>query len=823
MRRPFVYPLCALMAGILTGDYILAPLVIMQCGILVILLGLLFCSAYQWGKASLALILVMIFLLGMLNIGRHEYLCRDDRHIHHQIDQGLVTVEGSVLSSEPVLPMKQACIVRCRSLLKKGLVLPVTGDLRLIAPGDIVFHYGDRIRFHSRIKGIHRFQNSGSFNSEKFYHRQGIYASGFVDRPDGITLIRRHPAGGLKSRLEHFREFLRTLLYEYSSTPSREILEAMTIGNQKAIPQEIRDIFSRTGTAHILSISGLHVGIVGAAGLFFILLLLKSSEYLMLRFNIIKIASAATFFPVVIYALVAGMGTPVTRSMLMVLAFLGALLIGRPRDLYNVLCGAALIILILAPENVLTISFQLSFSAVFAILYIVPRFSNRPLPFVTRLPVLLQRIIRHVYIFLLVSLAATVGTLPIVAYYFNQLSAVTLMANLVAVPLLGILALIPVMAFILAAPFSSWLAGLLVNIASFFTSFAVSFIHWLSSFSWASFHFVKPHLIEIALFYLFLFFLVEAISPSGAIARKGFLVRHPSLAKTGLSMIIIFFIADAAYFTFQNRCSTDIRVTAIDVGQGSATLVEFPRGVTMLIDGGGFPDSTFDIGRFVIAPFLYTRRLSRIDIIVLTHPHPDHLQGLIYLAHHFGVREAWRTDWTADDDLYRLWEKALSDNHIKVTLLSAQSPRRYLSGAAIDFFWPPRTPAANERSVSYEDINDSSLVMKISYGANSFLITGDISSRVESLLLQSGRNIRSNLIFVPHHGSASSSSNSFIKAVSPQYAIASAGKKNAFLHPHPAVLERYRKNGVILFRTDQHGAISVRSDGQSIEISPHQK
>ena len=150
----------------------------------------------------------------------------------------------------------------------------------------------------------------------------------------------------------------------------------MTIGNQNKIPADVRDNFNKTGTAHILSINGLHIGIIAASAFFFVFLVLKSSEYLMLRFNIIKLAAAAAFFMVLISAFIAGMGIPVLRSTLMAFDLFGCPASGKQRDLYNTLAVAALIILLILPEALFDSSFQLSFIAVLALIYIVPRFRD---------------------------------------------------------------------------------------------------------------------------------------------------------------------------------------------------------------------------------------------------------------------------------------------------------------------------------------------------------------------------------------------------------------------------------------------------------------
>lgn len=820
MRRPLWYPLTALTAGLLIGDRIALPPAVLLACMLPVLALLLLCVRRRWNAAAFLLLILLMLTAGMLNIQRQPFLALQDRHVLRLADQGKMTLEGVVLSTEQALPGKNTLIVRCRRVLLNHTPIPVTGKIRVAIPPELSFQYGDFIRFHTKIKKIQGFHNPGSFDYERSQNRRGLYVSGFVSDRAGIVLIRPDAASGLTLKLESFRLRLKRLIEAHAPSPQREILQAMTIGNQKAIPQDVRDAFAQTGTSHILSISGLHVGIVAASAFFLILLAFKSSEYCMLKFNIIKTATAAAMIPVLIYALVAGMGTPVLRSTLMTLAFLAAMLIGRPKDLYNILAGAALIILIALPEALYEISFQLSFSAVFAILYAVEKLGKWQAPLPSSTPRWISAGVGRLYLFLLVSAAATLGTLPIIAFYFNRVSAVTLIANLVAVPLLGILALIPAMMFILTSLFSTTLAGFFISVSSFFTGIAVRIIEELALLPWSSFSFVKPNAVEIALFYALMYFLILALTPDSPKDLEEASARRPFWIRTGLLICAALLLADAAFLVLKDEYSSHLKITAIDVGQGSSTLVQMPGGVNMLIDGGGFHDSSFDMGRAVIAPFLYAKRIRKVDIAVLTHPHPDHLQGLIHIVNAFDVREIWCTGLTADDDLYRLWEKTIAGRGIKVRILSAQSQPEVVSGVNFQFLWPLLPPRPTVPGLSYEETNDASLVIKVTYGDRRFLVTGDISASIEAFLTASGKDLKSDVLFVPHHGSLSSSSPDFIRGVSGRYAVISAGKNNVFRHPHPAVLERYRSAGATIFRTDRDGAVSIDSDGQSLSVTP---
>jgi len=824
MSRPLIYLLLAIITGIVIGYYYSIPYYLLFSAIIFILIFLLLTIRNRWPKASFFLIINFVILLGIFNIQIQQYSAHTDNHISHFIDKGKLHIEGIVIDNPILRPDKIVLVIQCIRVVEDNSYRPVSGSIRLVIPDDLNFQYGDFIRFHTSLKKIQSFQNPGGFNYERYMNLQGIYATGFVADNSNIIILRQNAASGIRLKLETFRLYLKEIIYQNASTPQREIIEAMTIGNQNAIPVDVRNNFNKTGTSHILSISGLHIGMVAAMTFFIISLILKSSEYLMLRFNIIKAASAAAFLMVLIYALIAGMGVTVVRSALMVLVFFCALFLGRQKDIYNALALAALIILAISPEALFDISFQLSFTAALAIIYIVPRFSNFPFPLPAGLPVWCQKIIRQIFLSILVCVAATLGTMPLIIFYFNRFSAITIIANLITVPLLGTIALVFCMAFILCAFFSPIIAGFFIKISSFFVQISVDIINSLASLSWSSFSFTKPNITEIVMFYLLIFISLRFIDlrhVSGI--KKGFLERYPLFLKFILITIIIFLLADAAYLLSKDKLSSDLRVTLIDVGQGSSILVRFPGGKNMLIDGGGFPDSSFDMGKLVVAPFLYHERISKIDIIVLSHPHPDHLQGLLYITDNFDVQEIWTTGLRLDDEIFRQWEKIISQKKIKVNYQSAQSPTKEINGVRLNILWPLKPLKINASDQFYDMVNDESMVIKINYGQVSFLMPADISAFVERQLMKSGQNLHSDVLFVPHHGSSRSSSSDFIRKVSCRYAVNSAGKNNAFHHPHPATLKRLTEANVNILRTDKDGAITMSTDGTKMTVETYVK
>lgn len=815
LRRPLICILISLIAGIVAGSYFSFP----ANGILITasltLLLLLISLRRKWFVACLILTVCFTFLLGFFNIQKQNFFSKDHHRILNYTDQGKITLEGIIIESPVAYTDRNVLFVKCYRLTKDGSYISASGNIRLTIPKNMNFQYGDFIRFHSSLKTIHNFNNPGCFNYKRFMALQGIYVSGFIHDTSEVILLRKNTASSVKMKLEKFRRYLTAIIQNNSFSPEKEIIEAMTLGNQNEIPADVRDNFNKTGTSHILSISGLHIGMVGATFFLLCFFLLKSSEYLMLRFNIVKLAASISFIIVLVYAIIAGMGIPVMRATIMAFIFLIAILSGKQNDLYTTLAMAGLVILVISPEALFDISFQLSFVSVWAIIFIVPRFSIALPEKISVIPYWIQSILLYVYLTVVVSISATIGTLPLIIYYFYRVSLVTVIANIIAVPLLGTLTLAVSMFFILFS-FSTSISGFFVQVASFFTQISITIINKLAALPFSSLSVTKPNMIEITVFYVTIFLMMRYIDEKRKLDNDSVLHRL-TVIKYLLIAAALFFAADISYLTFRDKFSSELKVTIIDVGQGNSSLVQFAGGTNMLIDGGGFAKSSFDVGKGVVAPFICYQRIKNIESVVLSHPHPDHLMGLIYILNNFNVRNVWKTNLPVSQDFFPDWERSLKMNHINLSLLSNKSAGKVFNGVKVKVLWPDDDYLKDIRNFSYDAENDSSLVLKITYGNVSFLFPGDISSDIEKKLIKAGADLKSDVLVVPHHGSNKSSSIDFIKTVGCRYAVVSSGKSNVFKHPHPDVIEKYKKTGAEIFRTDQHGAITFTTDGNNLD------
>lgn len=571
---------------------------------------------------------------------------------------------------------------------------------------------------------------------------------------------------------------------ESSAAPHTDILKALTIGDRASITEEKNNLFLRTGTSHVLAVSGFNVGII--TGFFFLIVrvLLGRIRVLRLSGRHTRFASILTIpFPF-IFMLVAGGGVSVIRATIMIVVFMLALFFERQKHVYNTMALAALIILVLYPHSLFTPSFQLTFMS---LLFIV-MFMEKLFPLIARVK---SKIVSWSLSTVLSTAAATLGTAPIVVYYFCGINPFCLIHNLTTIPLIGVAA---TAASLIGMVFPD--GRYLLVLAGEIASFNINVLQRLD-FGYL-YPVVRPDFPEILLYYAVLLALVNA-------GRKPVAVV--------LCFALIPLSAIEVYSEYRQRFNSDLRIHFIDVGIGDSTLIEAPGGMRILIDGGGFHGSDFDVGRHVITPFLLFRKIRHIDYVINTHPHDDHIGGLRYILDNFPVS--------------RLVTAGPHSSDLKFLDLHGRTAARGVPhviwgrGDELqvgDFTMKVLHP---ERGAAYENMNNSSLVLRIIHGDRTILLPADIESDVEEKLLSSAP-LRSDVLKVPHHGSASSNSLTFISAVSPRLAVLSAASGVKGL-PSQTALNTYRMLSIPLLRTDKQGLIEIRSNGKELGYRTYER
>ncbi len=804
LYRPAIPLTLSLIAGILLGQGVpghVAPVLILFLAAAVRLIARLWRrQPARWSP------LLATLAAGYLSIVPWMTPAHGPGHLVDYIDDGYWRIHGTVIDQPAVRFGRTRMILAVAHLVREGASQPVRGRIRLTVMGEPTLAAGDRIVFTARIRLFRNFENPGGFDYRRHMAFQGVQGSAWV-REDKLRLDGRRTRSPVARLVQGARHRLARLIDAAGQDAYPEaaaVLKALVFGDRSGIDDGLRERFNRAGVGHLLAISGLHVGIVATLAFGLLRWIFAFIPFLLWRGWGRQWAAAVTLFPVLAYGVLAGMSPSTQRAEIMVAVFLAALNLGRTHDILNTLAVAALMILALFPPALFSISFQLSFAAVLAIVYGLEkiggvRSAGQP-PMV--------RAGRWLVNFMLVSALAIAGTTPVVLYHFNQTSLVGLAANLLLVPLVDFVAVPVGLLSALAAFFSEPAAVMGFQLSLHILHLASMGLDFFSGLSFAAVNVVTPSLLEILLYYLIGWGLLN--------------LRETRIAPWVLSTALVVAVGDGVYWSYQRFWHRDLKVTAIDVGQGGATLVELPGGDVLLYDGGGFSDNRmFDMGRRVVAPVLWRRKIATVDILVLSHPNADHLNGLIYIAENFNVRELWTNGDVNTTMGYEMLMAACREKHIAVRRVNADTGDTVIGPVTISVLHPAADFLSPPDGMDQGDRNNGSLVLKATLGETAFLLTGDIEDRAEAQLVQrAGNVIASTVLFAPHHGSRTSSSQGLVAAVGPDVVVISAGAGNRFGFPHAEVTDRYRAAGCRILCTAFHGAISMRSDSQAVVARP---
>jgi competence protein ComEC len=839
-QRPVIPLTVALIAGIALGaeapGWAAAALaIVLACG-----LALLRCVVR--GTSATVLPLVLFIGLGYLSLQPWVQPRFPDAHVSRFVNSGSWRIIG-VVDARPLEFESRSQFVLRVERLESGLdVRSVSGLLRVTVSGETIdVAQGDRVALHGRIGPIRNFNNPGGSDFKRSMAYREIWAGAFTGG-DGLQLLERGAKSGVLERIDWLRSAIAARIDQAVSGPEAAVLKALVMGDPSGISPDAREAFTRTGTSHILAISGLHITIVATIVFGLFRWLLSWMPIALRHAWTRKGAAVLTLLPITLYALIAGFSPSTQRALIMVAVFLLALLAERESDLLNTLALAAILILCVQPAALFSISFQLSFAAVLAIIYAFERLERRVTPAASLSDDdRAARIRRCLTAFFGVSLAATWGTLPLGMYYFNNVTFIGLLANCIAIPLMGYLVVAIGLAGTLLGGLSAPAALACYQVSGFLLSQSIALIEWMAQFPYAAIRTVSPSSVEVALFYLLSwagFYLATDRrlpapgSASGAsVGLPRFCVeafrRASPLRRAAWAVLVCGILgagADAGYWIYQRFGRQDLRVTMIDVGQGSAVLLETPGGGTALIDGGGFADpAAFDVGARVVAPFLWRKKIASIDTLILTHANSDHVNGLAFIADNFRVRELWTNGESRPISGYERLMQTAARRGITVPRF-AELPRESMAnGARIEVLYPPTDFLDRRRFERWRrNENNNSLVTRVSLGEISVLMPGDIMLPAEKeLAAAAGDRLKSTVLIAPHHGSRSSNSEELLAAAAPSAVlISSAGRPGSGM-PHSEVLARYGRQGVRLYRTDRDGAVCITTDGQRLAVTSY--
>lgn len=740
------------------------------------------CLLRRW---SLPTALGFSLLAGALGFLQMEHVLRPrlpDRHVA-RFAGSTVQVRGKILERPGRSTERTRLVVGVQTVLEKGRWEESTGHVQVsVSECEQPWGRGDELEAELHLERPGNFGNPGEFDYEAYLALRGIYVTAFSSsdaawqrRTGGWT-----PAGVL----ERWRDGIASVMDRTLEGPDREILAALIIGGTDLAPAT-RERYARTGLSHVLSISGLHMSLVAGAGFAVSRWLLCRSEWLLLRASVPKLAVGIALIPVLLYAGLAGGTVPTLRSLLMGVLLAGAVLVDRRHHWLANLSAAALVISLIWPGSVFDISFQLSFTAVLAIVLGMRRltlwWSVWEEAHLVRLRGPAWRRVRVAVMYVGVSLCASAGTLPLTAWHFNLVSCIGPLANLVLVPVLGFAPVSLGLLGALAAPFSVAAATWFIAAAGVVVHLADTLVAVAAGLPGAALYVVTPSLFELIVVY-------------GALVA---LLLRPRPRRLLLTGCVLLLCIDAACWYAWRYHRSGLRITFLSVGHGDCTIVEFPGSEVLVVDGGGL-SPTFDVGQRVVAPYLWKRKIGRVGTLALTHPDFDHYGGLVFLAREFDPDELWWNGIRGEGPRFEAFWKSVHKQGIP-QIAVRRGFRRKIGGVDVLALAPEVTGGSD---------NDRSLTLRLRYGPTVVLLPGDMEQSGERRLAAAlGPLLQSRILKVPHHGSVTSSTTPFLDAVAPEMAVVSSGRNRRFGLPHASVMDAYRARGISVLRTDREGAV----------------
>ncbi|MBI4810566.1 MAG: ComEC/Rec2 family competence protein [Ignavibacteriales bacterium] len=699
-----------------------------------------------------AVVFMILMLFGVLKITYDSKYFSDDSVSNYIMPGKTIFLKASVTDLPRISDQSVRFAVEAESINYNGKCCRVSGGvlvsiLKNKIDSSILKYltYGRRILLEGELATIRTARNPGEFDLKNYLNLNNIYARYYPNKMDSTNILSSTKQNILSSLVYPVRRSVAENIDRYIGGEEAKFLKGLVIGERSEIPVEIKTAFINSGVMHILAVSGLHVAIVTFI-LLVILQVLRIPE---------KLRIIITCLLLVYYIFLTGSAPSVTRSVIMAIVFLGGKLLERKNDIYNALAFSAIILLLIDAKQFLQPGFQLSFTAVFSIVYLYPKI-NKVRELISE-KFRDNKIVVLIFALFSVSIAAGIGTLPFTSLYFGKISLISFVANLVIVPLSNLILALG-MLMVAISYISSWLASIYAEVTSFVT--------WL---------------------------LLKLVAFFGNLP---------------------FAYIDARFSFFATLMFYAVIGVVVNVGKSEIMKND---GKTMLVDGGPKTFASDAGARFII-PFLKYKHVDRINSLLISHPDADHLGGVPTIMRQLKIDQVIDTKFECRSALCQDYHHIIDSIGLPRLHSYAQSLIDQSNHYRLYILNPPKTLLTDYVNKSY-NVNNQSIVLKLVYGKTSLLLTGDAEDEAETFIIKRfGNFIRSDVLKVAHHGSSSGTSETYLQLIKPEKAVISVGAKNKFNHPSGEVIQRIKDVGCELFRTDESGAVVMETDGETWSV-----
>ena len=760
MKRPLLIVTISYILGIIIGVYFKQSILfILLAGII----GIVFWKIVKKKKIIIIAVCIVPCLLSCLQINN----LNNKYNKMYKLDDENIEITGTVCSQIKETDYKYSTSIKLENKLKLTVYIDKKEDVSKL-------EYGNKISVIGTYKKPTERRNYKGYDYMKYLKTKKICGSLIVDSE--VKLIKTknvNPIFAIINKLSLiFKQNLKKLLSEQEA----ELEQGILLGDTSDIESDIKDDFRECNLSHMLAVSGAHLSYLVLG----INTVLSKKSFGIRRRKILSIIF------ILIFMVIVNMSPSVVRAGISTIIAIFATLIYRKQDTYTTISIALLLTLLNNPFAIFDVGLQLSYLATLSIIVFYSKFTQKQFN---------NKVKKYLYESAMLTFSANILILPITIYEFNTIPINSIMSNLLAGPLLGIciiLGMFTVIISIILFPVSKLIAFPLQIILKIL----IKIIELISKIPFGNYTVKTPWFIVVFLTYVIIATLIY---------------NKKKITKILTMITLIIFIA-MQVFAFVN-IEGKLKIYFIDVGQGDSMLVKTIKGKNILIDGGGSKDPDYDIGEKILVPYLLDRRIKTLDYVIISHFDEDHATGVAQILGKIDVSSIILTRQLEENDIYRHILSIAKEKKIKLIYVKEGDVLK-IGGIKISIIHPENKLMINN------PMNNNSIVCKVEYNSFSMLLTGDIEMEAEELILRKNINLKADVLKVAHHGSKTSTTGEFLKAINPKVALIGVGKNNNFGHPSNEVIQRLKENGTRIYRTDENGEISitVNKKGRIIKI-----
>lgn len=730
---------------------------------------------------------IFAFCFGLF-MAETPYLPSPRGHLEHFKEQR-VTFLARVLEPPSARSDGMRMKAECLNVLSRGRQTECNGTTLVYAKEKTHLQAGDIIKISGNVSPPAPSRNPGEFSYQTYLLAKGIRVVTYAD------FIKKHKEGSpfsFKRLSFSLRDSFIRVYDETLPSPYNVMLTAFIFGTEAGeIPHDMEKNFRVAGIIHLMVASGAQIALLLGTCLLLIKLPLKSSPA-------VKIATALiSFLFILSYTFMTQGGFSILRAFIMGCVLLLSVTTEREYDALNALFFSGLLLLVLHPLAVLDAGFQLSFAVSFGIIYLSPKlYAAFKIKFKNA-----SRPVRAFALLFSASLSAQLFVTPLLLFYFTGISVFSLFTNLIALPFAGLL--VP-LGFVtgFAGIISTFLTKIVASFCGFFLHIILFTAQSAAKTPFAFIESARPFAFFFASYYLIIFYFS---------AREWFLKLVPALTPARALLLVL--AVNAAPLLFEQIYPRPLKVTFFDIGQGDSALIETPDGARILIDGGGSGHGqSVSPGERTLVPYMRREGIRQLDLVILTHPHRDHLEGLLAVLNERRVSQLLYSSLTCDQPFCDALQSLIQNKKIKTLKAVRETKFAVGKGVTLTVLHPDNKPLSDTQS----DIDNNSVAVLMEYKNVRFLFPGDVYKDGEESMLKSALLRPAVVLKVPHHGSRHSSTPEFLRMVKPRVAVISCGRRNVFRHPSKETLRNLAFSGSHVYRTDSSGAVIVKTDGHTL-------